>query len=141
MMSSRIGGEVLSPQDFFGHLNTCPRNPLLLEHNTATVDRMWNTEMIKTELPILPRLLDIDLNPDAPWLKKRHAKFGSKGKFLCDKLYVATDCIENAPLNSRAWVRQERQLSRRTVHLSKVNSFGSATKPQRANHIQLLSQP
>ncbi|KAJ4983552.1 hypothetical protein SVAN01_10968 [Stagonosporopsis vannaccii] len=38
--------------------------------------------------------------------------------FICTRNFDLTDLIDNAPLNKRAWVMQERQLSRRIVHFS-----------------------
>jgi hypothetical protein len=37
---------------------------------------------------------------------------------MCDLDRLAEKCIEGAPLNARAWVSQERQLSRRIMHFT-----------------------
>jgi hypothetical protein len=68
--------------------------------------------------PLLPRLLNIRLDPDAPWLRDKAEGLRLVGTYLCDILQIAAHCIEGAPLNSRAWVSQERQLSRRIMHFS-----------------------
>lgn len=72
---------------------------------------------------LLPRLLDINFDSHAPWLSDKVEEFRLAGTYICDILHMATDCIENAPLNSRAWVSQERQLSRRTMHFSNRQLF------------------
>lgn len=71
----------------------------------------------------LPRLLDIHFNPDAPWLRNKAKAVYPMGTYLCDIEHMTTYCIERAPLNSRAWVSQERQLSRRIMHFSDSQVF------------------
>lgn len=71
----------------------------------------------------LPRLLDIHFDPDAPWLRDKEKGLHLMDTYLCGIRNMTTACIEQAPLNSRAWVSQERQLSRRTMHFSKCQLF------------------
>lgn len=78
--------------------------------------------------PLLPRLLDIHFDSHAPWLRDKVEKFRLSGTYICDIEHMVTDCIEKAPLNSRAWVSQERQLSRRTMHFSDRQLFWECYK-------------
>ncbi|EUC45293.1 hypothetical protein COCMIDRAFT_50353, partial [Bipolaris oryzae ATCC 44560] len=70
-----------------------------------------------------PILLNISFDPDTPWLRYEHEVFHLMGTYLCDLKNITADCIERAPLNSRAWVSQERQLSCRTMHFSNRQLF------------------
>jgi hypothetical protein len=45
------------------------------------------------------------------------------GPYLCDVTHLAQKYIEQAPLNQRAWVCQERQLSRRVLHFTSTQVF------------------
>ena len=65
---------------------------------------------------ICPREIEIDFSPEAFWLEGKIRGFAMEGTYLCDVRLIAQSCIERAPLNRRAWVCQERQLSRRLLH-------------------------
>lgn len=73
-------------------------------------------ELLRTRLPF-------NFNPQAPWLEGKGTEFALTGTYLCDVWHLAGICIENAPLNSRAWVSQERQLSRRILHFARTQLF------------------
>jgi hypothetical protein len=70
-----------------------------------------------------PLHVDFDFNPVAPWLEGKDAGFPLVGTYLCDVVHLAERCIEKAPLNQRAWVSQERQLSRRLLHFTSTQLF------------------
>jgi len=70
-----------------------------------------------------PRRVNIGFNPKTPWLEGKDSGFASMGEYLCDVAGLAGRCIEKAPLNSRAWVSQERQLSRRLLHFTSSQLF------------------
>jgi hypothetical protein len=91
-----------------------------------------------------PRRVDFDFSPKAPWLRGKDFGFALVGTYLCDVFQLARKCIEVAPLNSRAWVSQERQLSRRLLHFTSTQLFWECnectaceTYPERLpNHAQ-----
>jgi hypothetical protein len=66
----------------------------------------------------VPRRVNVSFSPSASW-----GEGHLTGSFLCDAENLAGRCIEDAPLNSRAWVSQERQLSRRLLHFSNNQLF------------------
>jgi hypothetical protein len=70
-----------------------------------------------------PRRVVFGFNPEAPWLRGQHTGFALLGTYLCDVAYLASRCVENAPLYRRAWVSQERQLSRRLLHFTSTQLF------------------
>jgi hypothetical protein len=70
-----------------------------------------------------PRQIEVHFNKNAPWLKGRTRGFFLSGQYTCDVLLMAQGCIELAPLNQRAWVSQERQLSRRILHFTSTQLF------------------
>lgn len=70
-----------------------------------------------------PRFVDVEFGPTAPWIEDKVDGFRLGGSYWCDVKNLAYHCIENAPLNSRAWVSQERQLSRRIMHFSRTQLF------------------
>lgn len=65
-----------------------------------------------------PLCVDVQFSPSATWGEGRLL-----GSFLCDVRNMVDHCIEEAPLNSRAWVSQERQLSQRILHFSDTQLF------------------
>jgi hypothetical protein len=65
-----------------------------------------------------PLRIDLQFSPSAAWGEGRLL-----GSFLCDLQNMVHHCIEEAPLNSRAWVSQERQLSQRILHFSDTQLF------------------
>jgi hypothetical protein len=72
---------------------------------------------------ILPRRLEFDFSFGAAWLEGKDDNFALSGTYLCDYMELAGKCIELAPLNQRAWVSQERQLSRRLLHFTSTQIF------------------
>lgn len=71
----------------------------------------------------VPRVLEFNFDNKTDWLKQKVSGFPLVGKYLCDALHLAQFCIELAPLNKRAWVSQERQLSRRILHFTHTQVF------------------
>ncbi|KAF2034183.1 HET-domain-containing protein, partial [Setomelanomma holmii] len=72
---------------------------------------------------IYPIHLDVQFKRSASWLEDKVGGFPLLGSYLCDLEYMAEIDIENSPLNMRAWVCQERQLSRRILHFGKRQLF------------------
>jgi hypothetical protein len=72
---------------------------------------------------IIPRLIQFDFHRDAPWLEGNINDSCLAGQYLCDIQRLTEKCIEAAPLNARAWVSQERQLSRRIIHFTEKQLF------------------
>ncbi|KAJ5022811.1 heterokaryon incompatibility protein-domain-containing protein [Bipolaris maydis] len=72
---------------------------------------------------LLPCLLDINFGPYLTILKRNGIPPHRMGTYLCDVAKMTANCIENAPLNLRAWVSQERQLSHRIMHFSNKQLF------------------
>jgi hypothetical protein len=72
---------------------------------------------------VIPRLIQFNFDRDAPWLKGKTNDFCLAGQYLCDVQRLTEKCIEGAPLNARAWVSQERQLSRRIIHFTEKQLF------------------
>ena len=70
-----------------------------------------------------PKRIDFAFNLEAPWLKEKDKEFPLVGTYLCEIQHLAQVCIESAPLNKRAWVSQERQLSNRTLHFTSTQLF------------------
>jgi hypothetical protein len=69
-------------------------------------------------LEIVPRLIASNFRHDATWLEGKDDRLRMSGQYMCDLDRLAEKCIEGAPLNARAWVSQERQLSRRIMHFT-----------------------
>ncbi|KAK4159967.1 hypothetical protein QBC43DRAFT_326185 [Cladorrhinum sp. PSN259] len=46
--------------------------------------------------------------------------------------------VDNAPLNKRVWVLQDRLLSSRNIHLAEERYFGSVVRRQGANPLSLV---
>jgi len=72
---------------------------------------------------VIPRRLEFDSSFHAPWLEGKVVEFPLSGTYLCDYSEMAGKCVEFAPLNQRAWVSQERQLSRRLLHFTSTQIF------------------
>jgi hypothetical protein len=90
---------------------------------TASKDSSGGLFFARSPQILRPRLVSFDFSPKAPWLKGKDFGFNLLGTYLCDVAYLASRCIEDAPLNSRAWVSQERQLSRRLLHFTSTQLF------------------
>jgi hypothetical protein len=72
---------------------------------------------------VIPRLIQLNFNRNASWLQGKVDGFCMAGQYLCDMERLTEKCIEGAPLNTRAWVSQERQLSRRIMHFTEKQLF------------------
>ena len=72
----------------------------------------------------------VDFDMEGSWLDDIHPKLRLKGPYLYDFQYSAEKCIERAPLNQRAWVSQERQLSRRLLHFTGTQLFWECNECQ-----------
>jgi hypothetical protein len=70
-----------------------------------------------------PLCVNFDFTPNAPSLEEKSTEFPLVGTYLCDVEYSAEQFIEEAPLNQRAWVSQERQLSRRLLYFTSTQLF------------------
>ena len=90
---------------------------------TASIDSNGGLFFERYLEPLLPHFLDIHFDSAASWLKGKAEGCYLNGTYLCDVECMSEYCIENAPLNSRAWVSQERQLSRRVLHFSNSQLF------------------
>ena len=75
-----------------------------------------------------PRRVDLDMK--GSWLDDIGTELRLKGPYLYDIHYLAEKCIERAPLNQRAWVSQERQLSRRLLHFTSTQLFWECNECQ-----------
>ena len=85
----------------------------------ATASKDSNGGLFFERIPesILPQEVRFDWTETLPGSKAR------RGTFLCDVGDMATRYIEKAPLNRRAWVSQERQLSTRVIHFTSGQLF------------------
>lgn len=108
---------------------------------TASKDSSGGLFFARCPHSLIPRRIDFDFSPRAPWLEEKDIGFALVGTYLCDVIHLAGKWIEAAPLNSRAWVSQERQLSRRVLHFTSTQLFwecneGTAceTYPERLPH-------
>lgn len=72
---------------------------------------------------LYPRHVDFDFRYEGPWIEQNKGKFNLSGAHLCDVNRLTDVCIGRAPLNQRAWVSQERQLSRRLLHFTSTQLF------------------
>jgi len=54
------------------------------------------------------------------WALDTHSSFDPSGSYWCDIAEFWKIAVEEAPLNSRAWVCQERHLSSRIMHFTKT---------------------
>jgi hypothetical protein len=72
---------------------------------------------------IVPRLIQFNFSRDASWPNSKDDNCRLAGQYLCDIRRLTEKCIEGAPLNARAWVSQERQLSGRIMHFTKSQLF------------------
>jgi hypothetical protein len=71
----------------------------------------------------IPKRVHFNFSPNSPWLEGKTIRSTLAGTYLCDIRDFVDICIEDAPLNSRAWVSQERQLSRRILHFTRTQLF------------------
>jgi hypothetical protein len=71
----------------------------------------------------IPKRVHFNFSPNSPWLEGKSIGSTLAGTYLCDIRDFVDICIEYAPLNSRAWVSQERQLSRRILHFTRTQLF------------------
>jgi len=85
----------------------------------ATASKDSNGGLFFERIPesILPQVIQFDWTQNLPGSKAR------RGTFLCDVGQMAQRYIEEAPLNKRAWVSQERQLSTRLIHFTSGQLF------------------
>jgi hypothetical protein len=90
---------------------------------TASEDSSGGLFFDRRPQQLIPRRINFDFNPTAPWLEEKEPEFALTGTYLCDIVHLAGIWIESAPLNSRAWVSQERQLSRRILHFTETQLF------------------
>ncbi|KAF2801061.1 HET-domain-containing protein, partial [Melanomma pulvis-pyrius CBS 109.77] len=90
---------------------------------TASKDSSGGLFFARCPQLLEPRRVYFDFSPKAPWLEGKDVGFTLVGTYLCDVQHLAERCIEDAPLNSRAWVSQERQLSRRLLHFTSTQLF------------------
>jgi hypothetical protein len=105
---------------------------------TASRDSSGGLFFDRCPLILAPRRVEFSFNPETHWLDGKDDGFALSETYLCDVLHLAGRCVEDAPLNSRAWVSQERQLSRRLLHFSSTQIFwechecmASETYPER----------
>lgn len=71
-----------------------------------------------------PRLLQFAFGTEHPWLRgKAYADFTLSGTYLCDVAHMTEKFLNEMPLYKRAWVNQERQLSRRVLHFTDTQLF------------------
>jgi hypothetical protein len=91
----------------------------------ATAARNSSEGLFFERIPQLhvPRVLEFNFDEKADWLKEKVSGFPLVGNYLCDVHYLAQSCVERAPLSKRAWVCQERQLSRRILHFTSTQLF------------------
>lgn len=72
----------------------------------------------------------------ATWNRGSHHKadkdsvYPISGLYWCDIEFLQGEAVEQAPLNSRAWVSQERQLSPRIIHFSNTQLFWECHESQ-----------
>ena len=90
---------------------------------TASKDSSGGLFFVRCPQLLQPRRVYFDFSPKAPWLEGKDIGFTLVGSYLCDVEHLAGRCIEDAPLNLRAWVSQERQLSRRLLHFTSTQLF------------------
>ena len=84
---------------------------------TASKDSSGGLFFERSPESILPRLVQFDWSQNLPRSKVK------LGKFLCEVAEMPQRYIEEAPLNKRAWVSQERQLSTRVIHFTSGQIF------------------
>jgi hypothetical protein len=91
----------------------------------ATSSRDSNGGLFFDRCPRLasPQRVQFEFDPAAEWLEEKEDGFVLSGTYLCEIDHLAGHCVENGPLNSRAWVSQERQLSRRLLHFTSKQLF------------------
>jgi hypothetical protein len=70
-----------------------------------------------------PLQIFVNFDPTASFLKGKVHGFRLDGTFRVDMKNLMSAHVESAPLNSRGWVSQERQLSPRIIHFSKDQVF------------------
>ena len=75
-----------------------------------------------------PRRADFD--KQGSWPEDMHTELCLTGSYVYDVHHLAQVCIERAPLNQRAWVSQERQLSRRLLHFTGTQLFWECNESQ-----------
>jgi hypothetical protein len=90
---------------------------------TASKDSNGGLFFARRPLSLIPRQVNFEFSPKPFWLEGKDDGFALVGKYLCDVAYLGGRWIEQAPLNSRAWVSQERQLSRRLLHFTSTQLF------------------
>jgi hypothetical protein len=90
---------------------------------TASKDSSGGLFFDRSPKVIQSQPVHFDFSPKARWLEGKDIGFTLEGTYLCDVQHLAGRCIEDAPLNSRAWVSQERQLSRRLLHFTSTQLF------------------
>jgi hypothetical protein len=77
---------------------------------TASKDSSGGLFYDRSPQSLGPRHVKFDFSLNAPWWEEKDSGFALVGEYMYDVACLAGRCIEDAPLNSRAWVSQERQL-------------------------------
>lgn len=70
-----------------------------------------------------PRRIEATWTPNPDAMKNGKFAYPQAGLYWCDSELLWTEAVEWAPLNSRAWVCQERHLSPRIMHFSDTQLF------------------
>jgi hypothetical protein len=55
-------------------------------------------------------------------------------RYWCDSHLLRAHAVDNAPLNQRAWVKQERHLSTRVIHFSRAQIFWECFEKESSEH-------
>lgn len=95
---------------------------------TASKDSSGGLFFDRRPRSLQTKQVTFDFNLEAPWLAGKDHGFRLAGTYLCDISQFARHCIEAAPLNSRAWVSQERLLSHRILHFTSTQLFWECYK-------------
>ncbi|KAH6857469.1 heterokaryon incompatibility protein-domain-containing protein, partial [Alternaria rosae] len=88
---------------------------------TSSNDNSDGLFFARSPLTVLPRRIHFDSGWHTPWLVGAGVQL--LGTYVCDALGMVNRCIEDGPLNKRAWVSQERQLTTRVLHFTSTQVF------------------